>query len=401
MVALVLAFLFWKNDYKISFHREEVDAFGRLRTSLPYTLFQNTQIDGIDNFGMDQKTSGASITHMPDSSVDLKITTPGSNYAIYQSREYIPYQPGKSHLIMLTGVLDSGNNDTSTITRLGYYDSENGIFFERYDGKLCVVRRSSVTGSVVDTRIFQRDFNLNKVSDLRMDRTQIFFVDLEWLGVGTVSCGFVRDRKLVYTHQFHHDNREITTYMNTATLPVRYEIIGSSGSMKAICSTVISEGGFQTLGRPFTASSGLVTITSAETPLLAIRLKSQFKRTNVLVLGYDIGNKTVNADGVHYRLRHYLSPTTDPLTGGTWTSADTNSYTEYRIPTSFSDAGSAVVMSSFTSKKTNESTHAHEERKINLTFDIDGNYGDIVLLTGESLNADVEASSSLHWTEIR
>ena len=72
-------------------------------------------------------------------------------------------------------------------------------------------------------------------------------MDIEWLGVGDVRCGFIVDGKMVVAHTFHNDNLNATSYMTTAVLPIRYELTNTgttSPYIKQICNTVISEGGF-------------------------------------------------------------------------------------------------------------------------------------------------------------
>jgi hypothetical protein len=132
--------------------------------------------------------------------------------------------------------------------RVGYYDNRNGIFLERAGNTAYIVKRSSVSGTPVDTRIQQNVWNNDALSgtgssgkNLNLDKAQIFFTDVEWLGVGSVRAGFVIDGELIIAHQFNHANLESNVYMTTATLPVRYEIenIGittSSSNLKQICS---------------------------------------------------------------------------------------------------------------------------------------------------------------------
>jgi hypothetical protein len=140
--------------------------------------------------------------------------------------------------------------------RVGYYSTSDGIFLEENGTvDLAIVKRSSVSGSAVDTRVAQSDWNLDTLdgsggtrnpSGITLDQSkaQILMIDLQWLGVGRVRVGFDVDGQVFYAHEFLHANSVTTTYMSTATLPVRWEITGdSAASMKAICSAIASEGG--------------------------------------------------------------------------------------------------------------------------------------------------------------
>jgi len=82
-----------------------------------------------------------------------------------------------------------------------------------------------------------------------LTKSQIFWTDIEWLGVGSVRTGFILDGRYIICHIFNHANFLKYPYMTSAIGPVRYEITNTTGTAPAsnlmqICSTVISEGGY-------------------------------------------------------------------------------------------------------------------------------------------------------------
>jgi len=233
-----------------------VDAFGRQRVSSPFTLFDthNRYIDG-DQFAT--KQTNGTVTYLPnESSFDLAIGTADGDFVYRQGRKVQLYQPGKSLLILNTFAMSE--LQTNLRQRVGYFTAQNGVFFEADGEDLYLVIRSYVTGSAVDTRIAQADWNQDKMdgtgaSGITLDPTlvQIFWIDIEWLGVGSVRCGFVVNGIFFIAHVFNHANQTGNTevYMTTASLNCRYEIENTgtttgTPTMKQICSTVISEGGF-------------------------------------------------------------------------------------------------------------------------------------------------------------
>ena len=132
----------------------------------------------------------------------------------------------------LTFVMNTSK--TNLRQRVGYFGSNNGFFLEQNGTTIQFVKRSSVTGSVVDTPITQSNWNIDKLdgtgpSLLTLDLTspQILFIDLEWLGVGSVRMGFVINGQFIHCHTFHHANSNTApkgAYMQTACLPIRQEI---------------------------------------------------------------------------------------------------------------------------------------------------------------------------------
>jgi hypothetical protein len=230
-----------------------LDAFGRLRVSNPFTLFdsQNRYIDG-DQFSNITATGGNVVYVANESSFNLNVSAASGSSVIRQSRTVQAYQPGKSLLIMNTFVM--ATLKANLTQRVGYFTADNGIYFEAAGTTLNLVIRSSVTGSIVEERIPQASWNGNTLLSgtvLDPTLTQIFWCDVEWLGVGNVRTGFVINGEFIVCHTFQHANQpgNTTVYMTTATLNPRYEITNTgatsgASTMKQICSTVISEGGY-------------------------------------------------------------------------------------------------------------------------------------------------------------
>jgi len=230
-----------------------LDAFGRLRVSNPVTLFdsQNRYIDG-DQFSSITATGGNVVYVANESSFNLNVSAASGSSVIRQSRTVQAYQPGKSLLIMNTFAM--ATLKANLTQRVGYFTADNGIYFEAVGTQLNLVIRSSVTGSIVEERIPQASWNGNTLLSgtvLDPTLTQIFWCDVEWLGVGNVRTGFVINGEFIVCHTFQHANQpgNTTVYMTTATLNPRYEITNTgatsgASTMKQICSTVISEGGY-------------------------------------------------------------------------------------------------------------------------------------------------------------
>ena len=237
-----------------------IDAFGRLRVSNPVTLFdsQNMYVDG-GHFSTVTATGGTSTYVANESSFHLAVTAANGSSVISQCKTTQPYQPGKSMLIMNSfafATLVAGCRQ-----RVGYFTDNNGIYFEAEGTDLYLVIRSRASGTVVEERILQQDWNTNTLKTatspnpsgyvLNPALTNIFWCDIEWLGVGNVRVGFIINGEFVVCHVFQHANQSGNTkvYMTTATLNPRYEITNTSATagsrtMKQICSTVISEGGY-------------------------------------------------------------------------------------------------------------------------------------------------------------
>ena len=272
----------------VNFYGTALDAFGRVRISTPLTLFDSTNRYESDPHFDTSTSTGGSITHLPnESTVRMDVTTASGSEVVRQTYKVFPYQPGKSLLVLATFVMNTAK--TGLRQRVGYFNVQNGVYLQQNDTTVSFVLRSYTGGSVDESRaVTQANWNGDKLDGtgksgytLDLTKSQIMFVDIEWLGVGSVRCGFIIDGKFIIAHTFHNANTYNTVYMTTATLPVRYEITNTSAtasasSLKQICSSVLSEGGYEQVAadsiiRRTTARSS---ISTTFLPVLSLRIAS-------------------------------------------------------------------------------------------------------------------------------
>jgi len=274
-----------------------MDAFGKLRVSNPITLLDIRfpgQSTGSSTFLQNSlqvcHASAGSYTGSYSNS-KLVVSASGNGYYISQSRNYCAYQPGKSLLFLASGILYPGN--TLYTTRIGYFDNvtplsnnlsvKNGLYFQDSGGIYSI----NITNSTITTTVNQSDWNIDKMNgtgpsglNLNFANTQLFVIDMEWLGVGRVRFGFYAYGRIQYCHQVINLNNLTAPYTTSINLPICYSIHSNStpgssaNNFTQICSTVISEGGYTPLGRPFsiaTDSSGVSISGGTEEPILFLR----------------------------------------------------------------------------------------------------------------------------------
>jgi hypothetical protein len=334
----------------ISIGGTNTDAFGRLRVSEPYTLFDSQNRYAADN-QFDVSTTGTGTTSFlsNEAAVKMEVTGAGVGSVVRQSYRSFPYQPGKGLLVLATFVMDSSTSANLT-QQVGYYNASNGVFFKRTGSTLSFVVRTSTSGSPSDARFAnQADWNGDKLngtgaSGLTLDLTkpQILWMDFEWLGVGSVRCGFIIDGQYIICHTFNTANvYGSSVYMTTATLPVRYEIVTTTAavaaSMKSICCTVISEGGFEQTSIDHVArrTTVLGTIGGTFLPLVSIRLASTALGAVVLPNRVQVLPTTSQ----NYEVALIKNPT---LTGASWAAVPTDSNVQFDVAATATTGGSIV-----------------------------------------------------------
>jgi len=325
------------------------DAFGRLRVSQPFTLFDSFHRYQ-DNGRISQLlTGGATSVHDPNSSsIVITVPTTAGAGVIRETSRVFPYQPGKGLQFLITFVMSPPKANLRQ--RAGLFDSANGIFLEKDGEETYIVQRSSASGILEERRVAQKDWNIDKFDGtgpsakvLDLSKAQIFFGDIEWLGVGSVRCGFVINGAFLPVHSFHWANTALatTSYMGTAVLPGRIEIVNtgetdSTSTYRQICFSVISEGGYELRGRPLSVGHALSaprTISSGGmVPLMSIRLKTN--RLGAVVLPKNFSINVTAAAKFQYQI--IIGGITS---GGTWLDAGTNSSVEYNLTPTATSGG--------------------------------------------------------------
>jgi hypothetical protein len=331
------------------------DAFGRLRTSNPLTLFDSShryQDNGLwaTATGVDSDATFSANEGL----VDLNVTTTSGAYVTRETTQVFSYQPGKSLLVLNTFVMEPAKDNLRQ--RVGYFGAANGLYIELEDDTLSFVERSSVTGSATETKVAQANWNVDKLNGtgpsgktLDIAKAQILWMDIEWLGLGTVRMGFVIDGLFVHCHSFHHANLITSTYITTASLPLRYEIINldtttSISTLRQVCSTVISEGGYElrgqqrAVGTPVSTPRDL-TATGVLYPIVSIRLKASPDRLDAIVIPTAL-SMLGDGNNAFFEWRIQQNATTS---GGTWTSVNSDSAVEYNISGVSSSGGTTLA----------------------------------------------------------
>jgi len=310
----------------------QLDAFGKMQVSQQHKIAEYIMgYDELPNDFTDKVVGGANLTYGPFTrGVTLQCTTASGDRYTRTSDEYHVYQAGVSQLIEMTAAV--GDAGKSNVDRLwGYYDDENGVYFHLSNTTFNVGLRSNSTGSVVNTSVSQSNFNLDKLDGtgisgvvLDVSKNNIYWIDLQWLGAGSIRFGVNIDGKRIVCHEMRNANVVTESYMRTASLPIRYEQINtgstaSTSEFKFFCCTIKTEGTFNPFRRAFSASSNLVSVDSISTvPLLAIRPEQQHNsidnRSSIYPNNFSISNLSATETVVFEVVRN------GTVSDGTWDS---------------------------------------------------------------------------------
>lgn len=382
-----------------------VDAFGRLRVSVPTIKHETYFVESDRTILMTKKEVGAGsvVRNATTKEMELSVGTANGDRAAYQSKEYIHYIPGQSTAMEIS--CRFGSEVTGCVKRFGLFDNDNGLFFELDGSTLYTVVRSKVSGSVVDTKVAQASWSKDSLDgngpsgqSVDLTKNQILYIDYQWLGSGRVRFGIHIDGEVSICDERFHANLASNIYMQTGSLPVRSEVVNTSATAQATsiywaCSSVYNEGSLDSAVSQHSVNRGTNTIninSSSLTPLISLRLKSANNRATI-VPDQTTLLSTSNTD-VLWEI--VLNPT---LSGASWVSAGSNSIGEYDI-SSTSATGGEVIASGYISKQSNESPRI-EQSFLKLSSDFDGT-PDILSLRARTVTSNANVLASFSFLEL-
>ncbi len=397
----------------------QLDAFGRLKVSQPEALFDSMSEYGNNTFLWETTTTGSgTVTNVANQNA-IRLSTgavTNTNKAYRATRKYTRYQPGRSLNIEQTFVMSASQSNARA--RVGYFDASNGIFLERTGSTVNIVRRTNVTGTPTDTAVAQASWNVDTFGGagpsgktLDLTKTQILFIQLQYLGVGRVQVGFVIDGIPYVAHQFLNANSLSTVYMSTGCLPVRGEVenFGTAGgvvTLDMIC-TSVSSGGLGQEQILYARSNGITARNTSTTllPLISIRAATLLGGTggggSITNRGHvqpQFYNVLVTAQIHEYQI--LLNPT---IGGASWTANGTLSLADYDVSGSSVSGGTildAGYIAAGAANKTGPGAGSNAFSSVQpLVYTALGSVQDTICLAVRSVTSTGTAYGAIQWIE--
>lgn len=356
-------FIYLKNDQVVEYSSDTLDAFGYLPVNSPVVIFESSLEFGqdADSWEIITATGGTTSYSTFSSTMDLTVGPTAGSSVIREQHGYNYYVPGIANTVLVTGVL--GASAAGVTKRIGYYNDNNGFYFEQENGVMFACLRSYSSGTVVTQKFTQSSWNIDKMdgsnnyalnpSGITFDasKAQVFFFDYQWLGVGRVRYGLIIDGKRYIIHEIRNANNTTTTYMGSPSLPVRYEVFltsNTTSTLKAICTSVITNNNDVPISRLLAVSNGATTktlVSNTRTSLLSMRLSPTLEgrnnRSRIIISDIDVITTSNNTIYVEIVLQR--SNLGEPNLGGppSWTTLN-NSAVQYSVDGTTTTGGSVI-----------------------------------------------------------
>lgn len=244
---------------------------------------------------------------------------------------------------------------------------------------------------------------------------------MSWLGVGEAIMGIFTDSMIIPFHKFQFaNNTGSEAYTTRGTLPIRYELISAGTGtatnviMKHICTTVLSEGGFDAFsgGSIYSLNNGTTGKTyNTERPLIALRLNQTMTalkkpRATINILNVQTIS-TTNADSL-VRIYKFDASAITVLTGAAWINNSANnlireSAIEYDLSATAVDitgvSRGVRLITSFYVEAASQIGSDQIVGKVNLHANIAGE-SEMIVITMQSLSGSTETGFvSVVWNE--
>ena len=315
------------NPTTVAFPSAQYDMFGKFMVASPTKLFEASACCPLDTtrYWDTAVVGSGTVTHNTTTTqYCLNLTTASGDKAVLQTRRQIQYNKGNAQEIL---VIYRPASIANRRERWGYFDENNGVFFELTGTTGKVVIRTSTGGSPSDTLSFsqaQWDDPLNGLgpSGKTIDwaKQTVFKIEFGWLSSRGVRFSVDVGGTFVAVKTWLISNVLDVPFMASANLPIRFEAenlaLTTAGTSCTTCSAVMSSGAGQQEGKVRVVSAGLTTLNLTTTPTiyLGVRLNSSYLNSSIKPLTSTIF--TLTGTGIVYYQLIY-NPT---ITGGSWTS---------------------------------------------------------------------------------
>jgi hypothetical protein len=320
----------------------QFDGFGRMNVANLTSIGDYQSHYGLnEEVWYTNEVGTGSVAYVPAHAGALLSTSMADgDIASITTHKYHPYQAGTGQQILVTAY--TGDTGKVGVTRRwGYFDDNDGLFFQLKDNTLSVVVRSSVTGSVVERVYPQADWNNDRFDgtgtsqlDLDLTKHNLYWINFAWLGVGVVRFGvYGEDGARLVAHVVQNGNIRQEPYLSNPRLPIRYEIEntttqGSTTELFAGCAAVMVEGSIAKQHKPMGgADVPLKTITgTGVTPLAAARSMLTYAgaRNRIMALPQDIDIQAFHTGTDNPARIKFLIIKNPTVTGQTWIPVPSN-----------------------------------------------------------------------------
>lgn len=394
---------------------QQLDAYGLTRIAQPQIIaaYNFTYDEEPEDFTKIEEGDGASIDYNANiHAVVLNVGDIEDERAMFTSNAHYPIWPGSGQIVNMAVVIgDSGK--AGCVRRWGYYNENDGVFYELDGTTLYLVMRSSVTGTPVDNRIEQENWSVDPMGAggrsadgtiLDVSKGNVYWFNFQTLTGGRVRCGVLNDEgDRIDVHKFVNLNNSISPQIRTGTLPFRVEIFNSAptaspSQMRFFGATVKTESPWDTDEVPLSRYSSIampapVTVGNDEVALCTFRSAKLFKNVpNRFLTVPRLYSLSIGGTGIIFRVRKNCT-----LTGANFQSMGGYTPVEGDMQGTLDTVGREIYTQFFDTGVTNEEFNSWiwDYRGEAMSIRGDGEYGETYTITAQKLDQTAQEDATV------
>jgi hypothetical protein len=395
---------------QVGFIPPYADASGRLRSSTPLTLLEHNNQFGTTSSKWDKLLTGTGTLTDTTASGTTTLSTGGTASgasAIRATRAYQRYQVQKSLQVGQAFIFGAGVTGVSK--KVGYFDANNGVYFEQLGATLNVVVRSGG----VDTKVAQGSWNVDNLngsgpSGMTFNPLGLQGLSIDFLGTLLIRFNLIYNGTAIPFHVISAGNVASPVIPATANLTVRQEIVNTTSVASTSTLTVAninidSEGAVEeAVAYNFSASNGTSTIAvTTRRPILTVQAKTLgidgTSRNYGQILPIAVNTYCAS---ISVYLEFVVNGT---LTGASFNSVNANSIANFDVAAT-AISGGTVINSNYIAPGSgggaNGITTQPAFNKFPYVYSSLLNTQDTITVVATSLGASTNVSASIVWSEL-
>ena len=377
------------NNLSINSNELGTDAWGRNKSVTDHSIFhgmftfevpKEMWIESVDN------VEQATFTNFTSSNGRLKIQGVNGQNNTLTSKRHPRYQPNRGHLFSTAMILPDAANAVNQ--EFGLFHEQAGVFFRVNASKLYAVRRTLLSGVVSEV---VEEITIPAGVDLT--KGNIFDIQMQWRGVGNIK--FFVNLQEVYTFELLGTLTEMSVW--NPALPIAFQVDGLA-TMYCGCADVTSEGGQGENRQRGTADSGEVSLSTAETPVIVMRISNTIVYNGTTVANTrDVALRRISGYSDDATIvRMYYTRDATKFTGTTWTNVDPVGHVTYSVDGNITLVGGVTGLQ----RQLTRRIAANDSIEVVNPDDQLGDFyltrGDYILITMTAKNA-TQAGAAIEW----
>lgn len=281
----------YNGDLRISVGAANQTAFGELKVANLTPVIEELFSYNVNDRKFNTTAVGSGTATQANAMAVVSTGTTTGSSCLLTTKKAIRYRAGLGVLSRFTAIFTSPVSGTTQMIGIGEDDDGFGFMYDT-DQTFKILRRSSASGSIVDTKIAQADWSKDPADGTQtlpvIDFTKgnVFEIQIQYLGFGAIKF-FIENPasgEFVLVHVIEYSNANTEPSLAIPSLPLSIQVDNgattSDIAIKTASLAAFIEGQDKVLGVDNSINNSKSGIGSTETNIITLRNRSTFNSIN-------------------------------------------------------------------------------------------------------------------------